>query len=72
MASKVKFSGSSQSLCQTPRLENLLWVLELSSQCKKFFGMIVMQFVGVLLGGSLVGLTTTSSKRAYATDCVTR
>ena len=29
-ASKVKFSGGSQSLCQIPRLGNLLWVLELS------------------------------------------
>ena len=30
LASKVKFSGSAQSLCQIPRLGNLLWVLELS------------------------------------------
>ena len=30
LASKVKFSGGSQSLCQIPRLGNLLWVLELS------------------------------------------
>ena len=30
LASKVKFPGDSQSLCQIPRLENLLWVLELS------------------------------------------
>ena len=30
LASKVKFSGDSQSLCQIPRLGNLLWVLELS------------------------------------------
>ena len=28
--SKVKFSGSSQSLCEIPRLGTLLWVLELS------------------------------------------
>ena len=28
-ASKVKFHGSSQSLCWIPRLGNLLWVLEL-------------------------------------------
>ena len=28
--SKVKFPGSSQSLCRMPRLGNLLWVLELS------------------------------------------
>ena len=30
VASKVKFSGGSQSLCQIPRLGNLLWVLERS------------------------------------------
>ena len=30
LASKVKFSGGSQSLFQTPRLGNLLWVLEFS------------------------------------------
>ena len=30
LASKVKFSGGSQSLFQIPRLGNLLWVLELS------------------------------------------
>ena len=30
LASKVKFPGGSQSLCQTPRLGSLLWVLELS------------------------------------------
>ena len=30
LASKVKIPGGSQSLCWTPRLRNLLWVLELS------------------------------------------
>ena len=30
LASKVKFPGVSQSLCQILRLGNLLWVLELS------------------------------------------
>ena len=29
-SSVVKFSGGSQSLCQIPRLGNLLWFLELS------------------------------------------
>ena len=29
LAFKVKFSGGSQSLCQIPKLGNLLWVLEL-------------------------------------------
>ena len=30
LASKVRFPGGSQSLCQIPRLGNLLWILELS------------------------------------------
>ena len=30
LASQVKFPGGSQSLCQIPRLGNLLWFLELS------------------------------------------
>ena len=30
LASKVKFPGDSQSLCQISRLRNLLWILELS------------------------------------------
>ena len=34
--------------------------------------MIVLQFVSCLLGGSMVGLMVTSSKRAYATCCVTQ
>ena len=29
LASKVKLSGSTQSVCQIPRLGNLLWLLEL-------------------------------------------
>ena len=39
LASKVKFFGGSQSLCQTPRLGNLLWVLELSWQGKNCTGL---------------------------------
>ena len=72
LASKVKFPGGSQSLCQILRLGNLLWVLELSKQCEDFFGLIVLQFVGHLLGGSMEGLLVTSSKRDYATGCVTQ
>ena len=34
---KVKFLGSSQSLCWIPRLGNLLLGLELSQQCENFF-----------------------------------
>ena len=52
-----KLPGGSQYLCQIPRLGNLLWALELSQQCKNFFGIIVLQFVGCLLGDSVLGLT---------------
>ena len=37
-----------------------------------FLGIIVLQFVGHLLRGSMVGLMVTSSKRTYATCCMTR
>ena len=69
---KVKFPGSSQSLCWMSRLENLLWVIELLQQCENFFGIIVLQFLGHLLGGSVVGLMVTSSQRTYATCCAPR
>jgi len=36
------------------------------------FGIIVLQFVSHLLSGSLVGLMVNSSKKAYATHCVTQ
>ena len=34
LAFKVKFPGSSQSLCWTPRLRNLLWALELCNSVR--------------------------------------
>ena len=34
----------------------MLWALELLKQYKNFFGIIVLQFVGHLLGGSMVNL----------------
>ena len=43
---KVKFLGSSESLCWIPWLGNLLWALELSQQWEDFFGIIVL-LVGV-------------------------
>ena len=42
LAFKVNFPGGSQSLCQIPRLGNLVWVPELSQQCKNFFGITVL------------------------------
>ena len=67
LAFKIKFPGGSQSLFWIPRLGNLLWALELLQQCQNFFGIIVLQFVGRLLGSSVVGLLATSSQRTYAT-----
>ena len=54
LASKVKFPGGSQSLCQIPWLGNLLWVTELSYQCENLFGVIVLQFVETV-SDSIVG-----------------
>ena len=62
LAPKVKFSGDSQFLCWISRLGNLLLTLELLQQCENFFGIIVLQFVGCLLSGSLVGLTCCTSQ----------
>ena len=70
LASKVQFAACSQCLCQICRLGNLLWVLELSQQHENFFAIIVLHFLIHLLGGSMVGLMVTSSKRTYATHCV--
>ena len=67
LASKVKFLGGTQSLCLIHRLGNLLWVLELLQQCKNFFHIIVLQFVGHLHSGSMVELMATSSSRIHVT-----
>ena len=42
------------------------------TQCENFFDIIVFQFVGHLLCGSIVGLILTSSKRIYATHHASR
>ena len=52
---------------KVPRLGNLLWALELLQQHENFFVIIVLQFVGCLLSGSMMELMATSSKRTYAT-----
>ena len=64
-----KFPRGSQSLCQIPRLGNLLWCLELLKQCKNFCGIIFLQFMGFLFSGSIVGLMVTSSKKTYDPYC---
>ena len=68
LAFKVKFPEDSQSLCWIPRLGHLLWALELLQQCRNSFGIICLQCVDCLLGGSMVGLMEISSKKTYATD----
>ena len=55
LASKVKVPEGSQSLCRTPRLGSVFWVIELSYQYENFFGIILLQFLGCLLGDSMVG-----------------
>ena len=67
LAFKVKFPGNSLSLCQIPRLENLLGALELLQQYKNFFGIIFLQFVSYLFRSSTVELMVTSPKRMYVT-----
>ena len=69
---RVCLPGGSQSFLQIPRLRNLLWALELLLQCKNFFGIIVLQFMGCLLSGSIMGLMATSSKKTYATHCASQ
>ena len=70
--SKSNSLGGSQSFCQIPRLGNLLWALEFSQQCKNVFSIIVLQSVSCLLGGCMVGLMATSSKRTYAIHCASQ
>ena len=43
---KFRFSQHSQYLSWIQRLESLMWSLEPLQQCEKFFGIIVLQFVG--------------------------
>ena len=61
---------STLSLCWIPSLGNLFWALEILQQCKNFFGIIVLQFVGYLLSGSIVGLMETSYKRTDVTHII--
>ena len=65
-ASMSNSLGILSSFGQIPKLGNLLWALELLEQCENFFGIIVLQFMGCLLGGSVVELMVTFSKRTDA------
>ena len=60
LAFKVKFPGDSLSLCQ-PQVGKSIVVLKLLQQCENFFGTVVLQSVGCLLRGSMVGLTCWAS-----------
>ena len=42
LASKVRFHGDPQSLCQIPRLGNLMWGSEPSQQWENFYDIIVL------------------------------
>ena len=69
---KFRFPGDTQSTYPIPRLESLLWGLELSQKCENFFGIIVFQFVSHLAGSFIVDLMVTSFKRIYATCCASQ
>ena len=60
---RVYFPGGSQSFSQIPGSGNVLWALELLQQGENFFGIFVLQFVGCLLGSSMLALEATSSRR---------
>ena len=60
--SRPSKTGGSQSLCWILRLGNLLWALGLLQKCENSFGIIVLQFVGCLLCGFMVGLTSCASQ----------
>ena len=72
LAFKVKFPGGFSVLLPDPQVGNLLWALEFSQQCKNVFSIIVLQSVSCLLGGCMVGLMATSSKRTYAIHCASQ
>ena len=72
LASKVKFFGGSQSLCQIPKVGKSVLGLRNFLRVREFIWYNCSQFVGRLLGSSMVGLITISSKTAYATHCVTQ
>ena len=56
LSSKNLFFWGGSVPCQISSLGNLSWALELLQQCKNSFGIIVLCFVGRLLGGSMVAL----------------
>ena len=61
------FSGSTRC-----GLWKSVWALDLLQQYNNFFGIIVLQFVGHLLGGSAVELMTVSFKNTYAICCISQ
>ena len=60
--SKSNSLGVLSPFARSPSWE-ICWALELSQECKNFFGIIVFQFVGLLLSSSMVELMATSSRR---------
>ena len=73
LASKVKFPGGGFSVpLPDPQVGKSVVSPKTFLTVWEFLWYNVLQFVGHLLGSSLVGLTSTSSKRAYATGCMTQ
>ena len=64
---RVCFLWGSQSLCQIPRLGNLLWAPELLATVRELLWYNFSAVCGSPAGGSMVGLMETSSKRTYTT-----
>ena len=65
--SKSKSLGVLSPFARSPGWGLCFVALELLQQCENFFDKIVLQCVGRLLSGSMLGLMVTSSKRFYAT-----
>ena len=60
------------SLFARPLGQKSVMALEFLQQCMYFFGIIVPQFVGCLLGSYIVELMVNSSKSTYATCCASQ
>ena len=72
LASRVQFSGSFQSLCQIPRLGNLLWVLEIFLTVREFLWNNCSAVRGPSAWWLYCGANSNFIQGAYATGCVTQ
>ena len=72
LASRVKVSRSFQSLCQIPRLGNLLWVLEIFLTVREFLWNNCSAVRGPSAWWLYCGANSNFIQGAYATGCVTQ